>query len=63
MPAASRRRVATVAVAAVTASLLACLAPASWASPTLYACVKKNGAARLFASKPKCRKGEKRLSW
>jgi len=30
---------------------------------TLYACVKKNGTARLFASKPRCRKGETRLFW
>jgi hypothetical protein len=29
----------------------------------LYACVKKNGSARVFTKKPKCKKGEKKLSW
>lgn len=37
-------------------------APASQAS-TLYACVKKHGAAHLFAKPPKCKKGEHRLAW
>jgi hypothetical protein len=30
---------------------------------TLYSCVKKNGTARIFKRKPKCRKGETKLSW
>jgi hypothetical protein len=30
---------------------------------TLYACVKKNGTARVFAKKPRCKKGETKLSW
>jgi hypothetical protein len=30
---------------------------------TLYACVKKNGAARVYTKKPKCKKGETKLSW
>ncbi len=43
-------------VAALTA------APPSQAA-TLYACVKKNGSAKVFSKKPKCKKGEKKLSW
>jgi hypothetical protein len=30
---------------------------------TLYACVKKNGNAHIYAKKPKCKKGESKLSW
>ena len=30
---------------------------------TYYACVKKNGAARVSKKKLRCRKGESRLSW
>ncbi len=30
---------------------------------TVYACVKKNGTAHIYAKKPKCRKHETRLSW
>jgi hypothetical protein len=30
---------------------------------TLYACVKKNGNARVFSRRPKCKKHESRLSW
>ena len=29
----------------------------------VYACVKKNGSARISTKKPKCKKGETRLSW
>ena len=30
---------------------------------TFYACVKKTGSARVFTKKPKCTKGETRVSW
>jgi len=30
---------------------------------TLYACVKKNGSAHIYAKKPKCKKGESKLTW
>jgi hypothetical protein len=30
---------------------------------TLYACVKKNGTVRFFTKKPKCKRGETKLSW
>ena len=38
------------------------LAPPAGAS-TLYACVGKNGDARIFHKKPRCKKRESRLSW
>jgi hypothetical protein len=57
-----RRGPAVLAVAA--ALLLAVLVSAQAASASpLFACVKKNGSARLFGKKPKCKKGEKLLSW
>jgi hypothetical protein len=30
---------------------------------TLFACVKKSGSAHVFTKKPKCKKGEQKLSW
>lgn len=30
---------------------------------TLYACVKKNGNAHIYSKKPKCKKGESKVSW
>jgi hypothetical protein len=30
---------------------------------TLYACAKKSGNAHIYAKKPKCKKGETKLSW
>jgi len=63
MPTLSTRR-APVLLVAIGALLLAALATASQAgASTLYACVKKNGNARIFSNKPKCKKGEKKLSW
>lgn len=51
-------------LAAGTISLFAALATASQAgAATYYACVKKSGAAHVFTKKPRCRRGEKRLSW
>jgi len=47
------------------ALLLAVLAIAPQANAaTLYACVKnKTGTARVFTKKPKCKRGETKLSW
>ena len=57
-------RRAVVLLAAIGAASMTLLGPAQPAqASTLYACVKKNGNARLFTRKPKCRHGEKRLSW
>lgn len=57
-------RRATAVVVAAGALLLAALAAAPQASAaTLYACVKKNGSAHIYAKKPKCRKHETKLSW
>ncbi len=59
----SLRRVlmALVAGGALMVASFAAASPAN--ASTLYACVKKNGSARLFGKKPKCKKGEKLLSW
>jgi hypothetical protein len=55
---------ATMLFAAGTISLFAALATASQAAATTYyACVKKNGSAHIFSKKPKCRRGESKLSW
>jgi hypothetical protein len=32
-------------------------------SATLFACVKKNGSARISSKTPKCKKGESKFSW
>jgi hypothetical protein len=52
-------------LAATGALLLAALAAAPQAeASTLYACVKKKSAtARIFTKKPKCKRGETKLSW
>jgi hypothetical protein len=42
---------------------MALVAAPSANAATLYACVKKNGTARIFTKKPRCKKGEVRLSW
>lgn len=58
----NRRNAALLAaIGASTFALLASAPPAH--ASTLYACVKKNGAARLFVRKPRCRRSERRLSW
>jgi hypothetical protein len=58
----ARRGLLILAVAS--ALLVGSFAVASSASAsTLYACVKKNGSAHVFAKKPKCKKGEKKLAW
>jgi hypothetical protein len=54
----------TALFAAATLSLFAALATASQAgAATYYACVKKNGSAHIYTKKPKCKKGESKLSW
>jgi hypothetical protein len=54
----------TAVLVAATISLLAALATASQAgAATYYACVKKNGSARIYSKKPKCKRGESKLSW
>jgi hypothetical protein len=51
-------------VTAVMFALVAALATASQArAATYYACVKKNGSAHVYTNKPRCRRGEKLLSW
>jgi hypothetical protein len=58
----ARRGLLTLAVAS--ALLVGSFAAASSASAsTLFACVKKSGSAHVFAKKPKCKKGEQKLSW
>jgi hypothetical protein len=53
-----------LALAVTTAVLVGGLAVVGQAGATsLYACVKKNGSARLFNKKPKCKKGETKLTW
>jgi hypothetical protein len=50
-----------VAVGAILLAALAVSPPA--AATALYACVKSGGAARIFATKHSCKRGETRLSW
>ena len=58
----ARRGLLTLAVAsALLVGSFAVVASAS--ASTLYACVKKSGSAHVFAKKPKCKKGEQKLSW
>ena len=54
----------TAGLASAGALLLVALAATPQAdATTLYACVKKNGTARIFTNKPKCKKHETKLSW
>ncbi len=52
-----------LAAAVTTALLLGLLAASQAQASTLYACVKKNGSAHIYSKKPKCKKGEKKISW
>lgn len=53
-----------LALAATVALIVMALAGAAQAqASTIYACAKKNGTARVYTKKPKCKKGEKLLSW
>jgi hypothetical protein len=57
-------RHSTAVLVAAGALLLGTLAAAPPADAgTFYACVKKNGTARVFTKKPKCKRGETKLSW
>jgi hypothetical protein len=57
-------RRALLALAVACALMVGVLAGATSASAsTLYACVKKNGSAHIYSKKPKCKKGESKLSW
>ena len=53
-------RILLAAVGAATA-LLACSAAAQ--ASTLYACVKKDGSAHIYAKKTRCHRGEHMLHW
>jgi hypothetical protein len=58
----TRRGIALLAAGSI--SLFAALATASQAgAATYYACVKRNGSAHVFAKKPKCKRGESKISW
>lgn len=59
----SLRRVlmALVAGGALMVASFAAASPAS--ASTLYACVTKKGTARVYTKAPKCKKGEKKISW
>src|SRR5947199_6803502 len=57
-----RRGLSALAVAALWLLTIFGAAPEARAS-TLYACVKKGGTGRLFTKKPKCRRGESKISW
>ena len=63
MPTATvRRRALPLAIAG--ALLLTSLTLVSEAhASVLYACVKKDGSARIYARRHRCRRGETRLSW
>lgn len=63
MSTATNRRTLIV-LAAIAALLTAAFAAAPQAeASSLFACVKKSGNARIFSKKPKCKKGETKLSW
>ena len=55
-------RGAVFAVVGVLLLAAVATAPRSDAS-TLYACVKKSGAARILTKKPRCKRDETKLSW
>ena len=57
-----RRGTALLIVCAAIVVAVLAASPQAGAS-TLYACVKKNGSAHIYAKKPKCKKHEKKLSW
>ena len=58
----NRRALATLTSGATLMLSTVATAPQADAA-TLYACVKKNGNARVFNRRPKCKKHESRLSW
>lgn len=63
-PALTVRRAGQLICALAALALGALVVASSAGASTLYACVnKRTGAARLFAYKPKCKRGQARLSW
>jgi hypothetical protein len=63
-PALSIRRIGQLAVVLAALALLTLAVASSAGASTLYACVnKRTGAARLFSYKPRCKRGQERLSW
>jgi hypothetical protein len=63
-PALSIRRIGQLAVALAALALLTLAVASSAGASTLYACVnKRTGVARLFSYKPRCKRGQERLSW
>lgn len=56
-----RLTIVPVACAVLLLGVLA-TAPPGHAS-TLYACVKRNGDAHIYTRKPRCRRGQRRISW
>ncbi len=57
----TRRVFTPAAVAALLLATIAAAAPAE--ASTLYACIKKDGTARILTKKPRCKHGETNLSW
>jgi hypothetical protein len=63
-PALTSRRTGQLACALAALAFVALAVASSAGASTLYACVnKRTGAARLFAYKPQCKRGQARLSW
>jgi hypothetical protein len=63
-PAFASRRIGQLISVLVAIALIALAVASSAGASTLYACVnKRTGAARLFAYKPRCKRGQVRLSW
>src|ERR1700741_4565074 len=61
-PSITRRGVALLPAATFT--LFAALATTSQAGAArYYACVKRNGSAHVYTKKPRCRRGDRLLSW
>ncbi len=63
-PAFTGRRVGRFVSVLAALALVALGVATSAGASTLYACVnKRTGAARLFSYKPRCKRGQARLSW
>lgn len=56
-----RLTIVPVAYAVLLLGVLATASPSHAA--TLYACVKRNGDAHIYTRKPRCRRGQRRISW
>jgi hypothetical protein len=60
----STRRIGQLASVIAALALGALVVTPSAGASTLYACVnKRTGAARLYSYKPRCKRGQERLSW